>query len=315
MTFLHEDKEFEPLIRIVAAERHLTEGIVEKDYWVTHSLWALRRTGLAIAFKGGTALSKGFGIIERFSEDVDLTIGRGSRSDLPGLGSLTSSTVSATQKRRAFFEALAPSIPGMTEVKLLPPDDDRWISVEYEVYYPKRFTLPQGIRPFVRLEPGLRPWKPPTVSRDLTSFLHEYVAAVGLLGSYTDNRASAIECVHPFVTLIDKLESVVKRYARERFAPEEFIRHYEDLAHLILRIDQLPALTAEEKRDVVAQCLGEREIRPDDAALVLGDPRRRVQLESAYSDIAPMFWGERVPLRTCCERIAGWLNENPLGTS
>jgi hypothetical protein len=47
------------------------------------SLWALHETKLAIWFKGGTSLSKGFGIIERFSEDLDLMIERGGVTTLP----------------------------------------------------------------------------------------------------------------------------------------------------------------------------------------------------------------------------------------
>lgn len=63
-----------------AAARHdVTPIIIEKDFWVC---WTLRRLvqspGLRghFTFKGGTSLSKAYGIIERFSEDIDLTIGR-----------------------------------------------------------------------------------------------------------------------------------------------------------------------------------------------------------------------------------------------
>lgn len=62
-----------------AAKRDLTPIIIEKDFWVC---WTLRRltkaTELAghLTFKGGTSLSKAYGIIARFSEDIDLTISR-----------------------------------------------------------------------------------------------------------------------------------------------------------------------------------------------------------------------------------------------
>ncbi|OXE34995.1 MAG: hypothetical protein CGW95_16575 [Phenylobacterium zucineum] len=66
-------------INEAAARRDVTPIIIEKDFWVC---WTLRRLmsvpALAdnLAFKGGTSLSKAYGIIERFSEDIDLTIGR-----------------------------------------------------------------------------------------------------------------------------------------------------------------------------------------------------------------------------------------------
>ena len=49
---------------------------IEKDWWVTITLKALFQTDCrdSLIFKGGTSLSKGFNIIERFSEDIDLAI-------------------------------------------------------------------------------------------------------------------------------------------------------------------------------------------------------------------------------------------------
>lgn len=66
-------------IEEAANRRDLTPVIVEKDFWVC---WTLRRLITApdlkdqITFKGGTSLSKAYGIIQRFSEDIDLTIRR-----------------------------------------------------------------------------------------------------------------------------------------------------------------------------------------------------------------------------------------------
>lgn len=54
----------------------ISQLAIEKDWWVMVSLKALFRTTCAdsLIFKGGTSLSKGFQIIERFSEDIDLAI-------------------------------------------------------------------------------------------------------------------------------------------------------------------------------------------------------------------------------------------------
>ena len=80
MTFIHEDADFPNLVRIVASSAKLTSGLVEKDYWFTHTLWALHEQGLDVWFKGGTSLSKGFALIERFSEDLGLRIDAGNVS-------------------------------------------------------------------------------------------------------------------------------------------------------------------------------------------------------------------------------------------
>ncbi|WAC47572.1 nucleotidyl transferase AbiEii/AbiGii toxin family protein [Asticcacaulis sp. SL142] len=66
-------------INEAASRRDVSAIIIEKDFWVC---WTLKRltehADLApyLTFKGGTSLSKAYGIIERFSEDIDLTIGR-----------------------------------------------------------------------------------------------------------------------------------------------------------------------------------------------------------------------------------------------
>jgi hypothetical protein len=53
LSFPHDDLEFDALLRIVAGKRKLAPALVEKDYWVTHSLWALHQLGVEIWFKGG----------------------------------------------------------------------------------------------------------------------------------------------------------------------------------------------------------------------------------------------------------------------
>lgn len=64
--------------------------------------------------QGRTSLSKGFGLIERFSEDLDLKIEPGAVAALPTVTNWKSEGSKATTERRAFFEQLpkALSVPG-----------------------------------------------------------------------------------------------------------------------------------------------------------------------------------------------------------
>nr|WP_320118470.1 nucleotidyl transferase AbiEii/AbiGii toxin family protein [uncultured Marinifilum sp.] len=74
---LHENKSlFTEAIRVTAQQRKLPEIFVEKDYWVMLALQTIysNEIGKEVIFKGGTALSKCFGLIERFSEDIDLVL-------------------------------------------------------------------------------------------------------------------------------------------------------------------------------------------------------------------------------------------------
>lgn len=76
-----------------------------KDYWICHALWALRRSGIEFWFKGGTSLSKAFGIVQRFSEDLDLIVLPG-RLELPKATSWKTETAGAIRSREAFWRAL-----------------------------------------------------------------------------------------------------------------------------------------------------------------------------------------------------------------
>ncbi len=63
----------------ISGQTNLPAYAVEKDWWVVQTLAILFETeiGEHLVFKGGTSLSKALGLIERFSEDVDLAVDRG----------------------------------------------------------------------------------------------------------------------------------------------------------------------------------------------------------------------------------------------
>ena len=75
MALLREDKNFGEAIRAAASKLGLHAQFVEKDYWVTETLRTLsNRYAGHFTFKGGTSLSKGYRLIERFSEDIDILV-------------------------------------------------------------------------------------------------------------------------------------------------------------------------------------------------------------------------------------------------
>ncbi|MBR2259093.1 MAG: nucleotidyl transferase AbiEii/AbiGii toxin family protein [Blautia sp.] len=75
MAWLHENKEeFKNAVLFAADQNRLTPAAVEKDYYVTLILRGLKERLPFIVFKGGTSLSKCYKVINRFSEDIDVTI-------------------------------------------------------------------------------------------------------------------------------------------------------------------------------------------------------------------------------------------------
>ncbi len=74
MKLHNNQKEFTTVISAVAEQFHIHPAIVEKDYYVTIFLKELTTHIPSLLFKGGTSLSKCFKIVNRFSEDIDLTL-------------------------------------------------------------------------------------------------------------------------------------------------------------------------------------------------------------------------------------------------
>lgn len=74
---LHENISlYRDAIRFTAQKMKLKPEYIEKDYWVTYALFIIFKSeiGKDTIFKGGTALSKCYNMIERFSEDIDLVV-------------------------------------------------------------------------------------------------------------------------------------------------------------------------------------------------------------------------------------------------
>lgn len=144
---LHEHSDFAAFLTATAAETDLTEQFVEKDYWITE---ILRVTATTIperaVFKGGTSLSKGWGLIDRFSEDVDLFVNRDVEPRLSNAG--------VSDALRDLRDAVG-AVPGLD---LVPGESrankgrDRHDTFRYVSLY----AAVPGIPTTVRLEPGIQ---------------------------------------------------------------------------------------------------------------------------------------------------------------
>src|SRR5512138_3580661 len=98
--FVRLPRDERSLYCVQAAERlRLSPQIVEKDFWVCwtlQALFALPGLGAALIFKGGASLSKVYQLIERFSEDIDVSIDRARL----GFGGTEDPVAAASMKER-----------------------------------------------------------------------------------------------------------------------------------------------------------------------------------------------------------------------
>ena len=140
-SFLHERSDFKALVATVADSEKINDpALVEKDYWIMHAVFGLKQLGLTFELKGGTSLSKGFGIIQRFSEDIDIRI-----EPFDGLQVDTNPNherPTHIESRRVFYEKLRDKIkiPGITTVERDTTYDDETLRnaglrLSYETHF------------------------------------------------------------------------------------------------------------------------------------------------------------------------------------
>jgi len=234
--FLHQRRDFGDLIAATAQAQGIAPLLVEKDYWIMHCLWGLQAQGMQFELKGGTSLSKGFGIIDRFSEDLDLRVSPPA-SYLPPVASGRSQDKPAqVASRLQFYAWLAAhlSIAGLVSVERDTAfDDAKMRSAGIRLAYPSRLGALSGIKEGILLELGFDTTTP-NRAVNISSWAFDAAVQAGVVG--TDNRALAVPCYLPGYTLVEKLQTLstkYRRFAAGDMAPVNFMRHYYDVYCLL----------------------------------------------------------------------------------
>jgi hypothetical protein len=207
--------------------RGLRPAVIEKDYYVTESLrelaWA---AGEHVVFKGGTSLAKGWGLIERFSEDIDLfldplsyTPPLGAKRIDRGLGQLRDAV------RR---------VPGLVH--------DPGASRSFKALgradcfvYRQRFGAIGDVKNTVLLEAGIASGRQPTEERELDSLVAAFLRASGITLGTLDEHPFRMRLLHFRRTFVEKLFAIhgkVVRLERDRVPLGSYARHYYDLYQL-----------------------------------------------------------------------------------
>lgn len=233
--FLHEHPEFDDLIRIVAHELKIDPYLVEKDYWVMHCLYSLKVAGYDFQLKGGTSLSKGYGIIHRFSEDIDIYI---TPPEEMGVKTTKNQTKDKhCDSRKQYYDHLAEniSIPGMIKVERDTSFDDipRYFSGGIRLYYDAKFPSDGSAKEGVLLEAGfddIAPNHPININSWALDFAQKRNVEV------INNQAIDILCYDPGYTFVEKLQAIVTKFRKQQEGaefPPNFMRHYYDVFCLL----------------------------------------------------------------------------------
>ena len=225
---------------------------VEKDFWVCWTLDALFNGldvgGPRLLFKGGTSLSKAFGLISRFSEDIDITVFRDDLGQAAGVAELDALS---GKKRRARLDAIriacqayinGPLAEQFTQIaaKVIPegrfrleldPDDKDGQSLLF--WYPAVTARPGDyIRSAVKIEAGAKSALDPHVAATVTPYVAQDLPDLTL-------AAVNVTTVKPERTFWDKiiiLHGLRQWYDRRgelRHGGQRVSRHYYDVHQLM----------------------------------------------------------------------------------
>ena len=230
-----------------AARVEETTGIpmvhIEKDFWVTEVLRGVAQcsaeTGVSAVFKGGTSLSKAYGLIRRFSEDVDIIAivpGHTKGGDDRCLKSFVSAAEATT--------GLIGEIDGRTAT--------RGVKRTAVFSYPTAADL-GVLRPGVALELGARGGTMPTQHLQVGSLLVEHAADAGIDVNFSEAEPVGLHVLAPVRTLVEKLTIV--HHAATAADPDEqarLARHYYDIWCLLSDASTLAAIE-ESPVDVLAR--------------------------------------------------------------
>jgi hypothetical protein len=193
-----------------ASKLEILPIIVEKDFWVCWTLkqlFSLPELGSLITFKGGTSLSKAYQLIDRFSEDIDLTISRAAPS-LADVADPMESAISGKERQRRIdalkigaqsfvTDIAAPVLQRQFESRLgkgkwkISIDEDDRDKQTLSFSYPRLLSYGQGygrggfgvgrfgegefgyIKPMVKLEFGARGEIEPSTEKAITPYVAE----------------------------------------------------------------------------------------------------------------------------------------------
>jgi len=299
------------LFRETAAKRAMNPAIVEKDFWVC---WVLKHLfadatfGERIIFKGGTSLSKVFGLIDRFSEDVDLILDWRLLGYGPGQQDPFPEFESATQQdrfNRRFNEravayiadtfvpelgrvfAACPQVRGVVD-----PDDAQAVNVAYPAAFSEDY-----LRPEIRLEIGpLASWIPSD-----RHIIQPY-AAQAYPGVF-DESVCMVMAISAERTFWEKATILHQQSHRASPMPPRYSRHYYDMYKLAgSSIKDAALVDSALLQDVVAfkqRFYPSRWARYEDAKpgtfKLIPAAERIIELQRDYRDMQMMIFGD-VPM-------------------
>jgi hypothetical protein len=309
LDFIHNDPEFKELLSIVSSIKGIDVTLVEKDYWIMHALYSLQQQGIEFELKGGTSLSKGYGLIHRFSEDIDIHIRTNFGLSIEG----KEDKPKIKEARKQFYDVLAStlSINGVNEVVRDHSFDDleKYRSGGIRLHYSSYTPTLEGLKDGILLEAGFDTVTPNSPV-DISSWIWDHLVSIRQDNNYINNKAIGVQCYHPGYTLIEKLQTIIRKF-RNRNNPassddKNFMRQYYDVYCLLGNSDVQEFIgTTEYLAHKKTRIKGADKEIPlhQHPALLLNDPLIRSSFKNRYLSTSKLYYNGQPDFEDIISRI------------
>lgn len=289
---------FRDAVRFTAEQMGILDIYVEKDYWVTKALSLIFSDpiGTEVVFKGGTALSKCYGLIERFSEDIDLVV----------LSREGESGSKLKGKLKAIYNVVERVMP---EIEIVGVTNKLGMIRKTAHEYPIAFSGKFGqVRDKVILESSTLGHYEPFHEQTIKSFIYD------MMRNTNQNELIAQYRLEPFTvqvldlkrTVCEKILSLVRfSYSENPIADLKLkIRHLYDL-HRILGVEKVKTFINSTDFELMINRVGQDDVagyrnnnawlnyHPKEALIFKSSDQAWAELESTYSkDFRGLVYGE-----------------------
>lgn len=315
LDYLHNHSDFENLLNIIEDETGILAQLVEKDYWIMHVLHGLKKQGFDFELKGGTSLSKGYKIIDRFSEDIDIHIKSPEGMNVEENPKKTKPQ--HIQSRKDYYDWLANNIKidGIVSIERDHAFDDQtsYRSGGIRLMYNSKTGSIAGMKEGILLEAGFDTVTP-NDSITISSWAFDKAASFENV-EVLDNRAVDIVCYHPGYTFVEKLQTIATKYRQEQEDKQKssnFMRQYYDVYNLLnnTKVQEFigtPEYIAHKERRFPKVDLNIP--ISENEAFLLTDSEIRSQFTKRYVDTSTLYYNGQPDFDVLLERIHSYLDK------
>ena len=223
------------MLQQTAAAKKIIEQAVEKDWWVCAVLMALSKTSWAdfLQFKGGTSLSKSWGLINRFSEDIDLSVSR-SFFNLPDDTSQQRTAI----RRKLFYDIKEKFIAELYEIlnandikdyeiKLVTKNSSAVVATIEVKYKSVLATIIDYVLPVIKIEISAMSLDEPYQEKEISTFINS------LYSDIDSEIKCSFKSVLPERTFLEKMFLLHEEYQKNKPRTARMSRHLYDLEKMM----------------------------------------------------------------------------------